>query len=51
MDIREAKKNAPNVQVEADDLIRLHGKGDGYYRDKASTRARRLQIQPITAGS
>lgn len=44
MDIKEAKKNSPNVHVEPDDLIRLAGRGDGYYRDKASTRAKRIQV-------
>lgn len=47
MDIREAKKNAPNVSVDPDDLIRLAGRGDGYYRDKPSSRARRIQVRPL----
>jgi hypothetical protein len=46
MDIREAKKNAPNVSVDPDELIQLAGRGDGYYRDRPSTRARRIQVTP-----
>lgn len=48
MDIREAKKNAPNVSVDPDDLIQLAGRGDGYYRDRPSSRARRIQVRPLT---
>ena len=47
MDVREAKKNAPNVQVDPEDLIRLIGRGDGYYRDRPSSRARRIQVRPL----
>jgi hypothetical protein len=47
MDVREAKKNAPNVQVDPEDLIHLTGRGDGYYRDRPSSRARRIQIRPL----
>ncbi|WP_437537392.1 helicase HerA-like domain-containing protein [Sorangium sp. So ce726] len=46
MDIREARKNAPNVSVDPDDLIHLAGRGDGYYRDRPSARARRIQVRP-----
>jgi hypothetical protein len=46
MDIREAKKNAPNVGVDPEDLTRLRGRGDGYYRDRAGGRARRIQVMP-----
>ena len=49
MDIREAKKNAPNVGVDPEDLVRLQGRGDGYYRDRAGGRARRIQVQPRQA--
>ena len=49
MDIREAKKNAPNVSVDPDDLIQLAGRGDGYYRDRPSSRARRIQVRPRTS--
>ena len=48
MDVREAKRNAPNVSVDTDDLIRLVGRGDGYYRDRPSSRARRVQIRPLS---
>ena len=47
MDIREAKKNAPNVSVDPEELIHLSGKGDGYYRDRPSSRARRVQIRRL----
>ncbi len=46
MDIREAKKNAPNVSVDPEDLIHLAGRGDGYFRDRPSRRARRIQVRP-----
>ncbi len=46
MDIREAKKNAPNVGVDPEDLTRLRGRGDGYFRDRAGGRARRIQVAP-----
>lgn len=49
MDIREAKKNAPNVSVDPEDLIHLAGRGDGYYRDRPSSRARRIQVRPRRA--
>lgn len=48
MDVREAKKNAPNVSVDPEDLIQLAGRGDGYYRDRPSSRARRIQVRPLT---
>jgi hypothetical protein len=51
MDIREAKKNAPNVGVDPEDLTRLRGRGDGYYRDRAGGRARRIQVTPRTLGT
>jgi hypothetical protein len=47
MDIREARKNAPNVQMEPEALTALRGKGDGYFRDRTSPKARRLQIKPL----
>jgi hypothetical protein len=50
MDIREAKKNAPNVSVDPEDLMHLAGRGDGYYRDRPSSRARRLQVRPLVGG-
>jgi hypothetical protein len=48
MDIREAKRNAPNVSVDASDLMHLAGRGDGFYRDRPSSRARRIQVRPLT---
>jgi hypothetical protein len=48
MDIREARKNAPNVQMEPEALTALRGKGDGYFRDKTSPKARRIQVKPLT---
>ncbi|MCW5631861.1 MAG: DUF853 family protein [Rubrivivax sp.] len=50
MDIREARKNAPNVQMEPEALTALRGKGDGYFRDRSSPRARRLQVRPLSQG-
>ncbi|MFO1038943.1 MAG: helicase HerA-like domain-containing protein [Geminicoccaceae bacterium] len=50
MDIREAKKNAPNVGVDPEDLTRLRGRGDGYYRDRAGGRSRRIQVTPRASG-
>ena len=50
MDIREAKRNAPNVSVDPEDLIHLAGRGDGYYRDRPSARARRVQVRPLVMG-
>ncbi|WP_157654480.1 ATP-binding protein [Burkholderia ubonensis] len=47
MDIREAKKNAPNVHVDPEALTSLRGRGDGYFRDRTSARARRIQVSPI----
>ncbi|ACC69439.1 helicase HerA-like domain-containing protein [Paraburkholderia phymatum] len=47
MDIREAKKNAPNVHMEPEALTSLKGKGDGYFRDRSSPRARRVQVEPL----
>ena len=49
MDIREAKKNAPNVQMNPDALTSLKGRGDGYLRDRSSARARRIQVHPLEA--
>jgi hypothetical protein len=49
MDIKEAKKNAPNVHMEPEALTSLKGKGDGYLRDRSSARARRIQVKALTA--
>jgi hypothetical protein len=42
----EAKRNAPNIGVEPDDLMKLRGRGDGYFRTGADT-ARRIQVRPV----
>lgn len=47
MDMREAKKNAPNVHMEPEALTALKGRGDGYFRDRTSPRARRIQVQAL----
>lgn len=47
MDVKEAKKNAPNVNMEPDALTSLRGKGDGYLRDRSSPKARRIQVQAL----
>ena len=47
MDIKEAKKNAPNVHMAPEALTALKGKGDGYFRDRSSSRARRIQVTPL----
>ena len=46
-DIKEAKKNAPNVHMEPEALTGLKGRGDGYFRDRTSPRARRIQVQAL----
>ena len=51
MDMREAKKNAPNVQMDPEALTSLKGRGDGYLRDRSSARARRIQVHPIAASA
>ncbi|MBL8421172.1 MAG: DUF853 family protein [Dechloromonas sp.] len=48
MDVKEAKKNAPNVHMDSDALTSLKGRGDGYLRDRASARARRIQVRPLS---
>jgi hypothetical protein len=48
MDIREARKNAPNVQMEPEALTALRGAGDGYFRDRTSPKARRIQVKPLS---
>jgi hypothetical protein len=42
----EAKRNAPNIGIEPDDLMKLRGRGDGYFRTGADA-ARRIQVKPI----
>ncbi|RWF58942.1 MAG: ATP-binding protein [Mesorhizobium sp.] len=48
MDMKEAKRNAPNVSVDPQDLLHLAGRGDGFYRDRPSSRARRIQVTSVT---
>jgi len=50
MDMKEAKKNAPNVHMDPEALTALKGKGDGYFRDRSSSRARRIQVRPLESG-
>jgi hypothetical protein len=51
MDVKEAKKNAPNVHMDPEALTSLKGRGDGYLRDRSSPRARRIQVKPLPAMS
>ena len=48
MELKEARKNAANVSVDGEDLMRLAGRGDGFYRDKATGRGRRIQVLPVS---
>ena len=47
MDMKEAKKNAPNVHMDPEALTSLKGRGDGYLRDRSSARAKRIQVKPL----
>ena len=49
MDMKEAKRNAPNVSVDPQDLLQLTGRGDGYYRDRSSSRAHRIQVRSLAS--
>ena len=49
MDVKEAKRNAPNVSVDPQDLLQLVGRGDGYYRDRSTSRAQRIQVNSLSA--
>ncbi|MCE6971636.1 ATP-binding protein, partial [Cereibacter sphaeroides] len=49
MDMKEARRNAPNVSVEPQDLLQLAGRGDGYYRDRSVGRAQRIQVNSLLA--
>jgi hypothetical protein len=49
MDVKEAKKNAPNVHMDPDALTSLKGRGDGYLRDRSSARAKRIQVRPLSS--
>ena len=44
---QQPKKNAPNVHMDPEALTALKGKGDGYFRDRTSPRARRIQVRPL----
>lgn len=48
-DAKEARKNAPNVQIEPSQVIELKGKGDGYLRDRPGSPGRRIQVRPLHA--
>lgn len=51
MDVKEAKKNAPNVHMEPEALTSLKGRGDGYLRDRTTARAKRIQVRPLVSES
>ncbi len=44
----EAGKNAPNIGVDAEALMGLKGRGDGFYR-VGNAQAARIQVRPIKA--
>lgn len=44
----EARRTAPNIGVEPDDLMKLKGKGDGYLKQR-STATRRIQVQQVAS--
>lgn len=44
-EIGEARRNAANVGVEPEALLKLKGRGDGYYRDRSSEGACRVQVR------
>lgn len=46
-EIGEAKRNAANVGVEPEALLKLKGRGDGYYRDRSSEKACRVQVRAL----
>lgn len=46
-EIGEAKRNAANVGVEPEALLKLKGRGDGYYRDRSSEGACRVQVRAL----
>jgi hypothetical protein len=46
----EAKRNAPNIGLaDPEALMKLRGKGDGYYRDSSSPIPKRIQVRPLSA--
>ncbi len=44
-EMAEAKQTAPNIGVDPDALMKLKGKGDGYYMERAAGGARRVQVR------
>ncbi len=46
-DFAEAKKNAQDVNLTADDLMQLSGRGDGYLRVGTQSSPTRIQITPL----
>lgn len=46
-EIGEARANAPNIGVEAEQIMGLKGKGDGFYRSQATGGAWRIQVKPL----
>jgi Helicase HerA, central domain len=46
-DYNEAKKNAQDVNLTADDLMELTGRGDGYLRIGTNANPTRIQIKPL----
>ncbi|PTQ88462.1 YagK/YfjJ domain-containing protein [Agitococcus lubricus] len=49
MSDEEAKKNKFDLQVSANDLLNLNGKGDGFFKNNKNKQAIRIQIQPYDA--
>ncbi len=49
MSDEEAKKNKFDLQVSANDLLNLNGKGDGFFKNNKNKKAIRIQIQPYDA--
>lgn len=47
-DFAEAKKNAQDVNLTADDLMQLSGRGDGYLRIGTQSSPTRIQITPLS---
>lgn len=47
-EIGEARRNAANVGVEPEMLLKLKGRGDGYYRDRSSEMACRVQVRALS---
>jgi hypothetical protein len=45
-EMEEARRTAPNLSLDPDDLMKLRGKGDGYFKQR-STATRRIQVQQV----